>query len=159
MKTNYFENCKTLQEVKLLFKKLAFEHHPDRGGNTQTMQDINAEYQDIIRNKMFDFSESTEEQQHDFIKYPEILNKIIGLDGITIEIIGNWIWVSGNTYPYRAQLKEAGLFFAHKKVMWYYRPEDYKSTNRKPKDIEEIRTKYGSDVVENKSKVNKLETA
>jgi len=159
MKTNYFENCKTLQEVKLLFKKLAFEHHPDRGGNTQIMQDINAEYQNIIKNKMFDFSENTEEQQHDFIKYPEIINKIVGLEGITIEIIGNWIWVSGNTYPYRAQLKEAGLFFAHKKVMWYYRPEDYKSTNRKPKDIEEIRTKYGSDVVENKSKVNKLETA
>ena len=108
---------------------------------------------------MFDFSENTEEQQHDFIKYPEIINIIVGLEGITIEIIGNWIWVSGNTYPYRAQLKEAGLFFAHKKVMWYYRPEDYKSTNRKPKDIEEIRTKYGSDVVENKSKVNKLETA
>jgi hypothetical protein len=28
MKTNYFSNCKTLEEVKKTYKKLALQHHP-----------------------------------------------------------------------------------------------------------------------------------
>ena len=83
---------------------------------------------------------------------PKIINKIIGLDGILIEIIGNWIWISGCTYPHRQQLKDIGFYFAPKKVMWYYRPPDYKSSNKSPKTIEFIRNKYGSDFIENNSK-------
>jgi len=49
MKTTYFINCKTLDEVKKLYKNLALQHHPDRpGGNTEVMQRINAEYKSII---------------------------------------------------------------------------------------------------------------
>lgn len=40
----WFNTCKTVDEVKATFKKLAMLHHPDRGGNTETMQQINAEY-------------------------------------------------------------------------------------------------------------------
>ena len=32
--------------------------------------------------------------------------------------------------------------------MWYWRPSDYKSGNRKPRSMEYIRFKYGSDVVD-----------
>jgi len=32
-------------------------------------------------------------------------------------------------------------------LMWYYRPEDYKSYNRQSKDINDIRLKYGSEKV------------
>ena len=108
------------------------------------------EYQNIIKNPFFNFSGQTEQQQKDFIIYPEIIGQIIGFEGIIIELIGNWIWISGNTYPYRQQLKQIGFFFAPKKVMWYYRPEDYKSSNASPKPIETIRAKYGSEVIERK---------
>jgi len=40
----YFKNCKTINEVKTLYKKLAMENHPDRGGDTAIMQAINREY-------------------------------------------------------------------------------------------------------------------
>ena len=150
MKTNYFSNCKSLEEVKKHYKNLAFIHHPDRGGETERMQQINAEYESIMKNPSFAFSNQSEEEQAEFIKYPEIINQIIGLNGIVIELIGNWIWLSGNTYPYREQLKKVGFYFASKKVMWYYRPEDYKSSNTKPKSIEEIKLKYGVDVIDNR---------
>jgi hypothetical protein len=39
----YFENCASLEEAKSLYKKLARENHPDFGGDTRTMQDINAD--------------------------------------------------------------------------------------------------------------------
>lgn len=43
----YFNNCKTLEELKKEFRRLAMLHHPDRGGDAETMKQINAEY-DII---------------------------------------------------------------------------------------------------------------
>jgi len=152
MKTSYFYGFTTLEEVKKRYKELALKHHPDRGGNTAIMQQINLEYESIIKNPFYSFSEKSQEEQEEFIKYPEIINKIIGLDGILIEIIGNWIWLSGSTYPHRQHLKDIGFFFAPKKVMWYYRPPDYKSSNKSPKTIEFIRNKYGSDFIENNSK-------
>jgi hypothetical protein len=150
MKTQYFSDCRTLEEVKRRYKELAMQHHPDRGGDTATMQDINNEYESVIKNPFFSFSEQTEQEQQEFIKYPEIIDQVIGLQGIIIELIGNWIWISGNTYPYKSQLKQIGFYFAPKKVMWYYRPPDYKSSNRSPKTIEYIRSKYGSDLIERK---------
>ena len=152
MNTKYFSDCHTLEEVKRRYKELAMQHHPDRGGDTATMQDINKEYENVIKNPFFSFSEQTEQEQQEFIKYPEIINQIIGLEGIIIELIGNWIWISGNTYPHRSQLKQIGFYFAPKKIMWYHRPPEYKSLNRKPKSINEIRLKYGSDIIETKFK-------
>ena len=37
----FFNDCKTLEEAKKLYKKLAFENHPDRGGDNEKMQQIN----------------------------------------------------------------------------------------------------------------------
>jgi len=41
---NYFKECKTVSEVKKIYRKLALKNHPDKGGNLQTMQSINAQY-------------------------------------------------------------------------------------------------------------------
>ena len=147
MKTQYFSDCRTLEEVKRRYKELALRHHPDRGGNTATMQEINAEYESIMKNPIFSFAEQSEEEQQEFIRYPEIIDQVVRLHGVIIELIGNWIWLSGNTYPYRSQLKEIGFYFAPKKVMWYYRPPEYKSINKSPKTIEYIRAKYGTEKI------------
>lgn len=151
MKTQYFSDCRTLEEVKRRYKELALRHHPDRGGNTATMQEINAEYESIMKNPIFSFAEQTEEEQQEFIRYPEIIDQVVRLHGVIIELIGNWIWLSGNTYPYRSQLKEIGFYFAPKKVMWYYRPPEYKSINKSPKTIEYIRAKYGTEYIQTKT--------
>jgi curved DNA-binding protein CbpA len=50
MKTKYFEGCTSLDEVKSRYKELALKHHPDRGGDTKTMQAINLEYESIKKN-------------------------------------------------------------------------------------------------------------
>jgi hypothetical protein len=151
MKTQYFINCKTIDEVKKLYKELAMQHHPDRGGDTETMQEINNQYHSIINNPFFKFYEESQENQEEFIKYPIIIDQLMVLENIIIELIGNWIWVSGNTFIHKFILKQIGLFFAPKKKMWYYRPPEYKSRNRTPKTIESIRNKYGSQTIENKT--------
>lgn len=156
MKTQFFSGCQSLEEVKKRYKELAMLHHPDRGGDTATMQQINNEYAAIIQNPHFKCKEQTKEQQEDSLRYPEIIDQLINLQGIIIEIIGDWIWLSGNTYPHRAILKQIGFFFAPKKIMWYYRPSDYKSSNKNPKSIEEIRNKYGSNIIESNNKTYQL---
>lgn len=147
MKTQYFNDCKNLDDVKRRFKELALKHHPDRGGNTQIMQDINNEYEAIKKNPFFKFYKEKEESQKDYVEFPDIINNIIGIKDITIELCGNWLWISGNTFKHRKELKQFGFLFADKKKLWYWRPNDYKSANRKPRSIEYIRSKYGSDTL------------
>ena len=157
MKTEYFKDCKNLEEVKSLYKKLALKFHPDReGGCTEKMQEINAEYRLIIKNPFFRFEQQTQEQKAEYNRYPEIIDQIVTLHGILIELIGDWIWISGNTYPHRKRLKEIGFFFAPKKMMWYYRPAEYKSGNHKPKTMDTIRAKYGSETIQPKRPENEI---
>jgi len=40
----HFNRIQTLEELKSEYRRLALENHPDRGGNTETMQEINAEF-------------------------------------------------------------------------------------------------------------------
>lgn len=145
----YFKECTTLEEVKATYKQLAKQHHPDCGGDTATMQAINTEYAfacaKILKGENLS-AEDTDEQIRLSEEYRRVIEQIINLAGITIEIVGNWIWVTGNTYPVKGQLKAAGLFFAPKKTAWYYRAEEYKTKGGK-KTLDEIRDKYGSETL------------
>jgi hypothetical protein len=40
----YFNHIESLDELKLEYRRLALENHPDKGGKTETMQEINAEF-------------------------------------------------------------------------------------------------------------------
>jgi hypothetical protein len=82
MKPNFFINCTSIENVKQLYKKLAMQYHPDKGDDTLTMQQINAEYQQILKDKSFSFD--NEEPEKDFIIYPEAISKLIILDQVLI---------------------------------------------------------------------------
>ena len=113
MKTNYFNECKNLDEVKAVYKKLAMKHHPDRGGDTIIMQEINNEYEEIKSDPFFNFSSQKDEAKQDFLEFPDIIDQVIGFKCIVIELCGNWVWLSGQTYPYKEELKKIGFLFAH----------------------------------------------
>ena len=146
MKTSFFKNCRTLQEVKQQYKKLAMHYHPDRGGDEETMKQINQAYDGIISNPFFNFSGQKDEVKEDFIKFPEIINQIIGFN-VKIEICGSWIWLSGNTVKYKEDLKRIGFRWSPNKIMWYWRPFGFRSVNKTPQTMEYIRNIYGSDLV------------
>ncbi len=60
MKINWFKDVRTLEELRKTYWKLAMLHHPDKGGNTTDMQQINAEYDYLSKNLIdnnADFSE------------------------------------------------------------------------------------------------------
>lgn len=147
---NYFKECNTIDEVKARYRDLAKLHHPDRGGSTATMQAINAAYS-IAVIQIARGENRTESEINDILtdneKYRAAIDAIINLIGINIELVGAWIWVTGNTKEHRQTLKDAGYFWASKKLAWYFRGSEYKCSSRKGKCLDEIREKYGSQTV------------
>ena len=150
---NYFQNCATEEELKLRYKELAKIHHPDRGGQTETMQKINTEYSFLLKNlwklkdENLDESELEEKIFNDE-RYRNAINLILNLPNIEIELMGIWIWVTGNTFEVKGKLKEAGFFFASKKLAWYFRTEENKVKNKKEMSLNEIKAKYGSSKIQ-----------
>ena len=155
----FFKNVKTLQELKKEYKKLAFQYHPDKGGDLETMKELNTEYEKLsvlLRGKEGKKEqEETEEQRQrreaqarekakEFI---HIIDQLINLDGLIIEIVGDWVWLTGNTKEHKEIIKNCGFFYASKKRAWYLKPNDYVGRSRKNYTLEDIKNKYGSTTI------------
>ncbi|NBJ95609.1 J domain-containing protein [Parablautia muri] len=160
----YFKNVNTLEELRRQYRDLLKRFHPDNPqGSTQATQEINAEYDQLFRllknrheSKSADNTESNTKTDFNNMKYDftedellrEMLQKVIHFDGITLEIIGNWLWISGNTYQYRKKLKDLGFKFAGQKKSWYWHSEAFRKRSHKKLSMEDIRNYYGSTEVE-----------
>ncbi len=150
----WFNSINTLDELRKTYRKLAVKYHPDNGGSEDAIKEINAEY-DILFQKLknnFEHQDTCknttarQKQQYDWQKDEQIRNIIIQLaafKGITVEIIGVWIWVS-NCYEYRKELKQLGFHWAGKKQMWYMHFDSFHKYGSKPVSMNHIRSKYGS---------------
>ena len=150
----FFTTCTTKEEVKKLYRELAKQFHPDHGGDVVTMQQINNEYTFAIATLLRGENLTHEEVEAEILnaeQYKQAVNAIINLKGIVIEICGGWIWVSGNTYAHKQVFKDNGFYFASVKKMWYFRSVEYKTNNHKTHTIEQIRSKYGSKLINSTS--------
>ena len=74
------------------------------------------------------------------------------MEGVKIEIIGSFLWISGNTKPYKEQLKELGMKWSRNKEAWYLSPEGYKRYSKKVYNMDEIRNMYGNHVMRDEKK-------
>lgn len=159
----YFNNIATLEQLRKQYRDLLKIHHPDNGGNVSDMQQINAEYDRLFKllkdrheSKATDSKENNAKTDFNNMKYDfsedellrEMLQKVIHLSEITIEIIGNWLWLSGNTYQYKKELKDLGFKFAGQKKSWYWHSEAFRKRSHKKLSMEDIRNYYGSTEVE-----------
>ena len=151
----YFTNCKSLDELKAEYRRLVKIHHPDCGGDAETMKQINNEYEarfEVLKkshNETHDAEHQTTETAAEFI---EIIEKLIRLDGLDIELCGSWLWIGGNTLQPKEALKAAGCRWSANKKLWYWRhAEDGAHWSRGRKSIDQIRAKYGSKHITGKS--------
>ena len=99
----YLKSAKNLQELKKLYFTLSKKYHPDiTGGDLRIMQAINNEYdylKTVLKNEIP--KNDSEKKQYNETSasmdaFREILNQLLKYPNITIEIIGSWLWISGN---------------------------------------------------------------
>ena len=141
---------KDIDSLKKQYFKLAKKYHPDAGGTKEQFQQLQNEYEKLLK-KVLAGSNLTEEQKKNELDLDkamvEIVNSIAGLEGITIELVGKWLWIGGNTYPVRGVLQSVGLKFIKKegKGFWVYKGVE--SHSRGDMTMEEIRKKYGSEKI------------
>jgi len=153
----------TLEELKGMYRKLAMRHHPDRGGNTETMKTINAEYdalfpllKDVHKNKDGETYTARQTSAETADQFKDLISELMKMDAIEMEVIGCFVWVTGDTKPHREKLKALKFKWHSKKTAWYLKPEDYKRRSRKDYDLDEIRTMYGTSGKVNSYGVPKL---
>lgn len=164
MKRRYFTNPQTLEELRKEYKRLLKQFHPDnRGGSTEATQEINVEYEELfailkLRATKADDKKAAYEYDN---KMDELLraalNAVISIDGIKIEIIGCWIWISGNTYDIKDTLKVAGFRWIAKRKLWAFHSEPFRKKSKEEKSMDELRTYYGSQTI--KKEIRKALTA
>ena len=151
-KHKYFSPApQAAEELKKQYRELAHKHHPDNGGDIEAMKVVNAEYaelfprlKDIHQNKDGERYTSSKESSETPEQFIELINELMRMDNIVIEVIGCFVWVSGDTKPYKEILKSLKFKWHTKKLCWYLAPEDYKRRSRKDYELDEIRVMYGT---------------
>jgi len=159
----YFKNPQTLEDLKKQYRELAFRHHPDAGGSNETMKAVNNEYDELFeilknvhRTKEGETYTAKQETGETSEQFKEIINEFMKMDNIVIEIIGCFVWVTGNTKTYKEKLKELKFQWHSKKIAWYLKPEDYKKRSQKEYNLDEIREMYGTSGAVNSTGMEKL---
>lgn len=135
------------EAVKTAYRTMSKKFHPDiNPAGADMMKLINAAYdalKDFVGN--LDTGSRDDGTQQDYsADLARALNAIRDCIGLHIEICGAWVWVHGDTFAAREELKGAGFRYASKKKAWFFRPEAYRSRNRKEHSMDEIREKYGT---------------
>lgn len=152
----YFQGCSTVGQVKSEYRRLAKLHHPDVGGVTAIMQAINAAYHNILESlngqtrtdqasgREYTYRYKRDVEQAVIDKLGELLGLQLGA-GVTIEIVGLWIWVYGDTRPVRAKLGKNGakMRWHSKRQKWYWKPYSGASKYRGV-SFSALRDTYGS---------------
>lgn len=156
----YFTDCKTPQDIKARFRELVLKFHPDRNpgdpqANAKTAQVIDA-YHAALRGAHGTTFVGTDDKVRTYtynakreVELAEMIQAAvaIGMVGVTIEVIGSWLWVHGDTKPYKSELKAAGFRWHSKRVSWYYRPAGYSTQYNARMSLGELAYVYGSRVV------------
>lgn len=146
----YFDQCATLAEMKRLYRELAQRNHPDHGGDNATMQAINAAYSEAVKHfsRYGSMPKNERRQAANRRRSTQAVEKAIAaiqnLPGIKVELVGLWVWVSGDTYPHREIFKANGYHWANKKRMWYFAGCPAQSHGVA---MDSIREKYGSEII------------
>jgi len=143
----------SLDSITKAYKKLLIESHPDHGGTSEKFQAVRKAYKVVLENYKYDKhtkDENTNEWSSERVSIdPELQSKLVELfenintEHIDIEILGNWIWITGNTYPIKSDIKKCEFKFSKNKTAWYWHPEGYKKRSKKTFDLSEIAKMHG----------------
>lgn len=160
-------NIETLTKA---YKKAIFKHHPDHGGTSQSFIELKNAYEYLMRELQYPskkYSSDSKQVEDIMANYSqELINKIMELiekfatnDDININIIGDWIWLDGETKPHKEAIKSLGFKFSKNKVAWYWHNGNYRRFGgKKDYSMDEIAYRHGGMFQVSKKRNAKLQT-
>lgn len=147
-----------VEDLKKVYRKLAMENHPDRGGSNEAMKAINAEYSELFERlknthkstrpdgpRTYQAETATKETPEDFIN---IVSELFKLGGLEVELCGRWLWIGGETMRNKDRLKALGCKWSKNKQKWsWHFPEDaaWQYKNKRAWSMDKIRDRFGSE--------------
>lgn len=143
MKSNLFFGCVSADQVQLRNDEL----NKIFNDQDEMLQAIKTEFTTLM--SVLSESKPVEEvkEKESLADIIKVLQERINPEGIKLEIVGKWLWISGATFAVREGLKQLGFRYSGNKQSWYWRSDEDRSANSKPVPIELIRKKYGSNEV------------
>ena len=153
----YFVNVETIEELKKEYKKLVMKLHPDLNkefDTTSQFQEMQNEYNIMFEKVKNIFTNEkgekyNKENNENIETFKNIIDKIVYFENVKIEIIGTWLWLSGNTKEYKDIIKSLGFRWSQNKIAWYYHEGSYRKNNNTKYSLDDLRTKFGTESVEN----------
>lgn len=153
----WFTDCHTCEDVKQTYKRLAKQLHPDCGGDAESFKAMSAEYErafEAFKNIHTNAEGETYEKESTETpeRFKDIIDKVIHFDGVNVEIIGSWVWLTGNTMIYKDEIKAAGFWWSKSKHAWYWNGSTEKTKRRGRYSMEGLRNKWGTQEVKEDEK-------
>lgn len=160
-------NIETLTKA---YKKAIFKHHPDHGGTNQSFIELKNAYEYLMKELKYPskkYSSDTKQVEDIMSNYSqELINKIMELiekfatnDDININIIGDWIWLDGETKPHKEAIKALGFKFSKNKTAWYWHNGNYRRFGgKKEYSMDEIAYRHGGMFQVSKKRNERLQT-
>ena len=142
-------------EVKTIYLKLVKLYHPDHNvtDTTVIMSQINNFFEECLQNlsgatlinnstkQTYTYQPHSQAAQ----QFQDILLKLFKFPNIAIELCGSWLWITGDTFSYRKELKSIGCRYSGKKRAWSWHVGSYRKRNKKTFTLPGIRELYGSE--------------
>lgn len=153
----WFTNVRTVEELRKQYRQLMKKYHPDVGGSTEDAKQINAEYDRLYavlsrqeaQERPQGEQDTTEDKAAEDKAIRAVLDALAGIDA-DVEIIGSWVWVTRNSFPYKELLKSLNFRYASRKRAWYFHADEYHRRSKREVSLDEIREKYGSQKMNNR---------
>lgn len=153
------KRSQTLASLKATYKNWCMKLHPDLNkgkDTTEDMQELNNAYEaqfKILKDNELK-KDVKDREKFNFDEVPAdlitIINELIKFDGVQIDIVGNWIWLSGNTCQYKEQIKDLNFHRSKAKKKWFWNGSEKVRRPFKKMTYKDITNKYGCRTIESK---------
>jgi hypothetical protein len=122
-RNDYFAGCTTVAEVKTRYLQLAYEHNFCSGGDEQTIQCINEQYDKACDPIILHNSKSEDHLVWQFERvelYKEVVAVLLILPSVKVEVINGYLSVTTTEYLVEKELRQYGFRLLPDVQAWCY---------------------------------------
>ena len=135
----------SLDDLKVAYRQACKKYHPDiNPDGLELMKIINVAYAFLKENiNKWSYSQHTDDRPLTD-QMQDIFDKIRHYINVKAEVCGAWLWLDGETWRYKKELKELKFKWAPKKRQWYWNDGTFRKKSKRVLSMNEIRNIYGS---------------